>query len=1282
MTLKMKLNTVTLLLLFLSPFFVRYSDCGVFNNHYEKYHIKNSMDTSHVHPLLSFMSPYGIDKINITLLSPQNNSIVNGGTNINFEFLDENGTVVTPITELYKWDESSDFESILRPLPMDDGLHILEVQVESDSGLWTEAKYHFYSDNKTPEITLKSPENGSYRPGGIDYDIWSSSYGTGSLNTIKLYDANDDSSIDVIAAGSSAIIYSINGKYGTPIGSSSTQSAPISKVENLNESISVIGLTDGKIRTFTNQYNTMIWTNNTISTPVVDITKIPFTENFTVLNSEELRSFDFDGNFNWNVSFVNNPQDYLLIEDINSDSTYEIIVINQTSYVSVINSTDGSLISGFNALTSLEDVTIQTDSLYVSTTSGTVAKYNVSSGLLNWTNLVVPAQNIYQVKCTNKGIIGSSGNGRLFLLDDVNGNIIWNIQAASTFIKHIVIDDFDKDTIEEIIILDGSTKIHNFEIVNGSENWVSKITNVNFNGVMISDLDNNTFKDITTISTNGEVFVFDPRANLPKLVPVWTNVSFEFNDEISGNITVWEKYSWDRNTNVSSPGLIPSPSGIHTLDVWVCDNASNIAHSYYQFFSVINIRLNSPTNNSYQKSGTLINITFSETPIDITYMWDSGSFSPTLTDLPIVETDHDLFIKVKDQSQNVRDFYYHFTTDDTPIQTITLLGPLNDTVVEGGENISFQFSETPFLEYYSWGGQPNSTHTSYIPIVSDSHVLKVFFTDPALNWRVVKYIFHTKIMIKMDSHINNSVIDPNSTLRFEFGEPPDYYEYQIDNMSTQSFVDNKQTLNVTFLSSSQTHTISIKANDSSNGVWNTETYVFKVKILVNITSHTDEGFAETGDILNVTFSTIPITKLFSWDGNRNSSRLSPVPSPDGWHYLDIYVGNIEGDFWSYHYDFFVDTDLIDIILISPTNNTRVNSWETITIEFSEPPDTVFYSWGNATWGSDPPIFPTQDGGHVLNVSVFDEAGNRNSLEYYWIVDDTPINMTLINTANGSKIISGTNFNISFNGEEPYIEWYFWDSNPASPVLPPVPWGNGTHTLTVNLSDGINWKTYKYIFEILDYPPSITVENENKPYISNVPITILINETLSECWHKWDNGTKVNNLEVITPPTEIDGYHNLTIFVKDLGGSTSTELFFIKIDNTPIKIEKLTPKNNSIVSGGEFVNITFDETPFSISYKWNEDQKLNNLAPIPSEPGDYNLNIKAYDEAGNLLEVNLKYHVKSPGEITQEQILLLLLGAGIIISSGGIVAYVAYVKRESMKSLINRIKGKFQPVEHD
>lgn len=159
---------------------------------------------------------------------------------------------------------------------------------------------------------------------------------------------------------------------------------------------------------------------------------------------------------------------------------------------------------------------------------------------------------------------------------------------------------------------------------------------------------------------------------------------------------------------------------------------------------------------------------------------------------------------------------------------------------------------------------------------------------------------------------------------------------------------------------------------------------------------------------------------------------------------------------------------------------------------------------------------------------------------------------------------------------------------------------------------------------------------------------------------------MSGLEVVTPSNQ--GNHSLMLYTKDLGGSYTYLTVQIYVDNTPPQIISISPANNSHVKGGENVSVTFSDTPFSVTYSWDGSGRVKNLTAIPTDYGDHSLSIRAYDEAGNLLDVTVHYKI-----LTNEEKITPYVG--IVVIASVIVGTGAIIKRKTIKLRLGNLKGK-------
>ncbi|MHA1966211.1 MAG: SBBP repeat-containing protein [Candidatus Hodarchaeales archaeon] len=109
-----------------------------------------------------FVTKFTLDDIlpEITLVSPQNNTVLPSGTLVDLTVTDNHLTKV-----LINWDEQPNqtlTTTYLITTPSGDGEHLLHVYANDEAGNWATKVYTFITDDTPPEIALISPKNRTY----------------------------------------------------------------------------------------------------------------------------------------------------------------------------------------------------------------------------------------------------------------------------------------------------------------------------------------------------------------------------------------------------------------------------------------------------------------------------------------------------------------------------------------------------------------------------------------------------------------------------------------------------------------------------------------------------------------------------------------------------------------------------------------------------------------------------------------------------------------------------------------------------------------------------------------------------------------------------------------------------------------------------------------------------------------------------------------------------------------------------------------------------------------
>ncbi|MFQ5977137.1 MAG: ABC transporter permease [Candidatus Heimdallarchaeota archaeon] len=107
------------------------------------------------------------EELRLTLLSPANNSVVLGGSELQFSIGGYNETLI------YSWDQQANQTSSSKTVPVfaDSGSHFLYVMIFNRFGDYQAKKYQFDVNNPPMNITLLNPSNDSSAPGGTTVQL-------------------------------------------------------------------------------------------------------------------------------------------------------------------------------------------------------------------------------------------------------------------------------------------------------------------------------------------------------------------------------------------------------------------------------------------------------------------------------------------------------------------------------------------------------------------------------------------------------------------------------------------------------------------------------------------------------------------------------------------------------------------------------------------------------------------------------------------------------------------------------------------------------------------------------------------------------------------------------------------------------------------------------------------------------------------------------------------------------------------------------------------------------
>ncbi|MHA1226733.1 MAG: hypothetical protein ACTSPV_08345 [Candidatus Hodarchaeales archaeon] len=307
----------------------------------------------------------------------------------------------------------------------------------------------------------------------------------------------------------------------------------------------------------------------------------------------------------------------------------------------------------------------------------------------------------------------------------------------------------------------------------------------------------------------------------------------------------------------------------------------------------------------------------------------------------------------------------------------------------------------------------------------------------------------------------------------------------------------------------------------------------------------------------------------------------------------------------------------------------------------------------------------------MTINATDLAGNIAYISYIYILDTTPISISLEYPFDNDTIIVPRNFN-SFNfsfSESPaeiiyYPSWTLLNSS----EIPNIPYSNDSIFLTVYASDGLNWCSVNYTFTLLhNVGRLIKIIPANNSIVGpDLPIHLTWSYPPKNLYWHWNNSATNSTGQCLTPVSS--GAYSLHLFYQDLSDLwISYNYSFIVDADTPV-IVSMDPLNNSYYSSKySFVNFTFNEDISHVYFRWNVESNWTSfisddtngsilLIPIPSGfSQNLTLSLQAWDKFGNTIHFEYTLVYRPPDSD------LLSIASTVLFVSFPFVALVTFFK---------------------
>lgn len=254
------------------------------------------------------------------------------------------------------------------------------------------------------------------------------------------------------------------------------------------------------------------------------------------------------------------------------------------------------------------------------------------------------------------------------------------------------------------------------------------------------------------------------------------------------------------------------------------------------------------------------------------------------------------------------------------------------------------------------------------------------------------------------------------------------------------------------------------------------------------------------------------------DGEQHPFSYPWVIKTDSWgeghHILKLNAWDKYNNSASAWFEFIIDLTPPSIKLISPPNNSAMESGTKIMLNISD--ENLMganYTLDNGSPQCLPSPFEIKtewwpEGRHEIRVNAMDMAGNTASASFRFIIDNMPTDIRM--TSPESRVIrSGTplifhvqdrtlrNISYSINGGNP-IPW-------SSPwVIKTDGWSDGTYSITIRAVDEANHRVIRtYTIDIDNTPPVIEIPNDR-----NITVHVYTDERNYSSW-KISDMIKIN-----------------------------------------------------------------------------------------------------------------------------------------------------------------------------
>jgi DNA-directed RNA polymerase subunit RPC12/RpoP len=494
--------------------------------------------------------------------------------------------------------------------------------------------------------------------------------------------------------------------------------------------------------------------------------------------------------------------------------------------------------------------------------------------------------------------------------------------------------------------------------------------------------------------------------------------------------------------------------------------------------------LNSPENNSIIQNGTILDFSFIEPNLDqANYSVNGGlniSFSApyNISTLGWINGDYTIQINALDLAGNSNSSWYFFTVDSSR-PSIVLNNPENNSVIPNSTILDFSIIESHLTQInYSINGgidtpltDPFNISISGLP--DGDYTVQINAVDLAGNSNSSWYFFtidSTLPTIILEAPENNSIVQNGIILNFSIVDSHlMQVNYSINggadinlsdpfNISTLGWSDGDYTI--------QINTMDLAGNSNISGYFIT---LDSTSPAIILNTPLNNSAIQNGTILDFLILDSNLLEVnYSVNGGTNFSLSDPfnittADWTDDNYTIQINALDTVGNSISAWYYIIIDSIAPEIILNSPENNSVVQDGTILDFSIIDPnPIQANYSVNGGANNTFPDPFeiPTsdwEDGDYTIQIIAIDQAGNSNSLWFFFTIDSTPPTISIDPDLNHSIISIGKIIQLNISDPDTNTVMYSIDGGEYSAIIPPYnidtsSLSDGRHTINVKAND--------------------------------------------------------------------------------------------------------------------------------------------------------------------------------------------------------------------------------------